>query len=198
MVCRDIVNGYPCGGPGEPCNPDNDPYFRPGNFVTRGQIAKIVSNSAQFNEPTGSQQFEDVPPSHSFFPYVWRLADRGIVSGYPCGGPGEPCGPGNLPYFRPNGTTTRGQLTKIVSEAAGFVDPPTGQSFEDVPPASTFYTYTQRLTSRDIMQGYPCGGIGEPCGPPDNLPYFRPGASITRGQTAKIVSNTFFPDCYTP
>ncbi len=31
--------------------------------------------------------------------------------------------------------------------------------------------------------------------PPGNLPYFRPNANATRGQTSKIVGNTFFPDC---
>jgi hypothetical protein len=36
LSCLGIINGYPCGGPGEPCNSSNDPYFRPGNQVTRG------------------------------------------------------------------------------------------------------------------------------------------------------------------
>ncbi len=198
MVCRGIINGYPCGGPGEPCNGNNDPYFRPGNNVTRGQIAKIVSNSAGFNEATGPQQFEDVPLGSTFYDFIWRLTIRGIVSGYPCGGPGEPCGPTNRPYFRPNGTASRGQLGKIVSEAAGFNDTPTGQTFEDVPIGSTFYLYIERLATRDIMEGYPCGGPGEPCVSPTNRPYFRPSADVTRGQTSKIVANTFFPDCYTP
>jgi len=34
--------------------------------------------------------------------------------------------------------------------------------------------------------------------PPANLPYFRPNNNATRGQTSKIVSNTFFPDCNPP
>jgi len=47
-----------------------------------------------------------------------------------------------------------------------------------------------------VMGGYACGGEGEPCGP-GNLPYFRPNANATRGQVAKINSNTFFPGCQT-
>ena len=39
---------------------------------------------------------------------------------------------------------------------------------------------------------------GEPCNPPLNRPYFRAFASATRGQTAKIVANTFFANCNTP
>jgi len=83
------------------------------------------------------------------------------------------------------------------SIAAGYQDTPTGQSYQDVPIGSTFYTYTQRLTYRDVMGGYPCGNP-EPCVPPGNLPYFRPSNNATKGQTSKIVSNTFYPNCQTP
>ena len=31
--------------------------------------------------------------------------------------------------------------------------------------------------------------------PPGNLPYFLPNNNAPRGQTSKIVSNTFFPGC---
>ncbi|MGA7733759.1 MAG: S-layer homology domain-containing protein [Chloroflexia bacterium] len=193
LACRGIINGYSTG-----CETGN-PCFRPGNLVTRGQLAKIVSNAAGFDDPPGAQQFEDVPPGHTFYDFIGRLATRGIINGYPCGGPGEPCVlPDNLPYFRPNANVTRGQISKIVAEAAGLTQPPGAQQFEDVPPGHTFYDYIWRLTSLGIMNGYPCGGAGEPCNPPGNLPYFRPGANATRGQASKIVANTFFPECETP
>ncbi len=194
LACRGIINGYPCGGTGEPCNPNNDPYFRPSNNVSRGQFAKIAANSAGFNEPAGAQQYQDVPPGSTFYDYIWRLSNRGFVNGYPCGGAGEPCGPGNLPYFRPNANVTRGQLSKIDANAAGFNETPGAQQYEDVVPGSTFYDYIWRLSNRGIINGYPCGGAGEPCGP-NRLPYFRPAANATRGQASKIVSNTFFPAC---
>ena len=66
--------------------------------------------------------------------------------------------------------------------------------FEDVAVGHIFYEWVNRLASRGIVQGYPCGGTGEPCGP-DNLPYFRPFANVTRGQSSKIVALTFFPEC---
>jgi hypothetical protein len=194
LACRGIINGYPCGGVGEPCDPANNPYFRPNNNVTRGQIAKIVSNSAGFVEPVSGQTFEDVLPGSTFYDFIERLASRQIMSGYACGGVGEPCGPENRPYFRPNSNASRGQLAKIVSNAAGFQEPVSGQTFEDVAPGNTFYDFIERLVSRSVMSGYPCGSIGEPCGP-ENRPYFRPGNLVTRGQTSKIVGNTFFPEC---
>jgi len=194
MACRGIVNGYPCGGEGEPCGTTGDPYYRPGSNVTRGQIAKIVSNAAGFTEPVSGQTFEDVVPGSTFYEFVQRLVSREIMSGYPCGGIGEPCGAGNLPYFRPGANATRGQLAKIVSNAAGFTEPVTGQTFEDVLPGSTFYEFIERLVALGVMSGYPCGNP-EPCVPPGDRPYFRPSNNVTRGQTSKIVANTFFPAC---
>ena len=194
LACRGIITGYPCGGIGEPCNGNNDSYFRPQNNVTRGQIAKIVSEAAGFNEPVSGQTFEDAVPGSTFYEFIERLASRSIMQGYPCGNP-EPCMPGNRPYFRPNSPATRGQLAKIVSNAANYQEPIVGQTFEDVLPGSTFYDFIERLATRSVMSGYPCGSPGEPCVPPGNRPYFRPSSNVTRGQTSKIVANTFYPEC---
>jgi hypothetical protein len=188
LVGREIISGY------------GDCTFRPGNNVTRGQLSKIVSNAAGFSEPHTEQLFEDVTVGSTFYDFIARLESRSIIGGYPCGGEGEPCmPPGNLPYFRPNGNVTRGQTSKITAIAAGLPTPPSGQqTFEDVPEGSTFWTWIEGLASIGAIGGYPCGGDGEPCGPPLNRPYFRPGNSVTRGQSAKIVASTFFPDCETP
>jgi hypothetical protein len=70
-----------------------------------------------------------------------------------------------------------------------------GQTFEDVSSGSTFYTEIEQLFALGAINGYPCGGGGEPCVPPGNRPYFRPGNNVTRGQTTKIVVIVFFPAC---
>jgi hypothetical protein len=184
LACRSIVSGY------------YDGTFRPNANITRGQIAKIVSNAAGFDGRIDGQAFEDVPPSNIFYEQIERMASRGVIGGYPCGGEAEPCGADNKPYFRPNANATRGQISKIVSEAKGYTDPAGTQIFEDVPPFNTFFTWVQRLGSRGIMGGYPCGGAGEPCGS-GNKPYFRPKNNATRGQTSKIVANAFYPECGT-
>ncbi|HKP51842.1 MAG TPA: S-layer homology domain-containing protein [Chloroflexia bacterium] len=201
LACRKIANGYACGGPGEPCDGDNTGYFRPGNDITRSQIAKMVSIAAGFGEDPGPQIFADVLPSNIFYPYIQRLTMRGHMSGYPCGGPGEPCDSQNRPYFHPYSNATRGQLSKIVANAAGINTPvPSGtQTFEDVPESNTFWVYIERLTALGVMTGYLCGTTEvEPCVPPENRPYFRPYADVTRAQGSKIISNTFFPNCQTP
>ncbi len=185
LVCAGIISGY------------TDGTFQPANNVTRGQLSKIVSNAAGFTGDPG-QLFEDVPVGSTFQVYVSRLASRGYINGCPCGGDGESCQPPrNLPYFRSNNPASRGQITNIVSNAANLDDTPTGQQFQDIPSGSTYYTYTYRLVARSVMSGYPCGRPNEPCSPPGNLPYFRPNDPAARGQTSRIISNTFFPSCST-
>jgi hypothetical protein len=184
LVCGAVVSGY------------SDSTFRPNNQITRGQLAKYVSNAADIEGDPSYHWFEDVPPGSTYYLFVERLANWGIVDGYACGTePGEPCvPPANRLYFRPNANATRGQIAKVVSDAARYWDPRGAQIFEDVPPDSAFYVSIQRLASRGIVNGYTCGGPGEPCGP-QALPYFRPGQNTTRGQASKMVAGTFFPGC---
>jgi hypothetical protein len=184
LACRGIIGGY------------NDGTFRPNNNITRGQIAKMVSNSAGFSEPITGQSFEDVPTGSPFYEFIERLYRRGHMGGYPCGQrPTETCiAPENRPYFRPNEDATRGQLSKIVSNAAGYSEPHTTQFYTDVTGDNPFYLEIMRLTTRGVMSGYPCGGENEPCDGA-NRPYFRWANPLTRGQASKIVANTFFPSC---
>src|SRR5205823_1710939 len=99
-----IVSGYADG------------TFRPYADVTRGQVAKMVANSAGFGDaiPADRQSFADVPPSQPFWLWIERLYTHGAISGYTCGGSGEPCDDQHRPYFRPYNTATRGQTAKIV------------------------------------------------------------------------------------
>jgi hypothetical protein len=135
------------------------------------------------NTPTPTActiEFSDVPPGNTFYPYVRCLVCRGLVSGYADG------------TFRPNNDVTRGQLCKMVVNAAEFYEPipPDRQSFEDVQPGSSYWVYIERLAARGLVRGYVCGSNNEPCVPPQNRPYFRPGSSAVRGQVAKIVSTS--------
>jgi S-layer homology domain len=186
LACRGIVSGY------------GDGKFAPDNLVTRGQLAKIVSNAAGISGTPTGQTYEDVPPTQPFFEWIEKLSARGYMSGYPCTpGPGpEPCLPSGRPYFRPYNNATRAQTAKIVASARQYPDEPAGQMFEDVRVTHPFYRWIQQLASNNVMGGYQCGSPGEPCGP-ENRPYFRPYNSVTRGQSAKIVANTFFPECST-
>jgi len=131
-----------------------------------------------YTSPTPT--FRDVPTTNPFYSWIETAAHNDIVSGYNCGGPGEPC-PGV--YFRPNNLVTRGQLSKITVVAAGWsLINPVNATFNDVERNSTFYTYIETLYCHGSISGYDCGAPGEPC--PGK--YFRPGNNATRGQISKI------------
>jgi len=110
-VSAQIISGYACG---ELCL-----EFRPGNSITRGQLSKIVTAAANWTLVNPSDRtFEDVLPGSTFYEVIETAVCHGVISGYACGAPGEPCnGPLNRPYFRPNNNATRGQIAKIVYNA---------------------------------------------------------------------------------
>ena len=120
LATRNLINGYTCGSPGEPCDAQSRPYFRPSSPVSRAQIAKILANAKGLNGTPTGQTFADVPPTNStYWAYVERLAGLGTISGYTCGGTNpdtgtaEPCDAQSRPYFRLNSNATRGQIAKI-------------------------------------------------------------------------------------
>ena len=63
------------------------------------------------------------------------------------------------------------------------------QCFQDVLPGSTFYAFINALYLDNIISGYACGGLNEPCVAPYNRPYYRPAANVSREQMAKFVDN---------
>jgi virginiamycin B lyase len=115
-----VVSGYGCGGPGEPCDSQNRPYFRPSAYVTRGQLAKIDATAAGWPlRAPAAATFADVAPGTAFYASVETAACHGVIAGYTCGGPGEPCDAARRPYFRPGANATRGQIAKIVYLSTG-------------------------------------------------------------------------------
>lgn len=202
LVCRGILSGY---NTQERCPETGAPCFRPGDSITRGQMAKIVSNAAGFEEDHQEVTFTDVPAGHTFYVYIQRLASRNIVSGY---GTAANC-PTGAPCFLPEATVSRGQMAKFVASAAGFEEavPPAQQTFADVPSNDTFWLYIERLASRSVVGGYACGQSpppGSACSATietcdaSQRPYYRPCGLVTRGQAAKFVSLAFFPACDVP
>ncbi|HYP40964.1 MAG TPA: S-layer homology domain-containing protein [Chloroflexia bacterium] len=166
----------------------DDGSFRPNNPTTRAQLTKIVVLGFNLPQVTpGNAQFADVPVGSTFYTYVATAYGSGLITGYPCGGQGEPCDAQNRPYFRPNANVTRAQIAKIVVLAAewSLVNPPNA-AFQDVPTDSTFYQHVETAFAHNILGGYECGGQGEPCDA-QRRPYFRPGNNATRAQISKMV-----------
>jgi S-layer homology domain/Beta-propeller repeat len=167
LYCHGVISGYADG------------TFRPYNETTRSQMVKIVvlGFGLPVVTPAGrNNTFADVPPTFPFYTVIETAAANNIVSGYTCGGPGEPCDEQGRPYFRPYANVTRGQLSKIAVSAAGWLRrTPVTPTFSDVPPGSAFYTFVETAVCHGVVSGYADGT-------------FRPTAGATRGQISKIVS----------
>jgi hypothetical protein len=116
-----IVEGYPCGGPFEPCDSQARPYYRPGNPVTRAQLSKMIVLAAGWPlVHPANPVFADVPLGYWAYDVIATAYSAGVVGGYPCGGPGEPCDPQQRPYYRPVNNATRAQLCKMLFQAFGL------------------------------------------------------------------------------
>ncbi len=163
LNCRGVINGL-------------DPtHFGPSGTSTRGQFAKVVvlGFGIPFYTPSGSPDFLDVPSSYFAFLYIESGFHAGILSGFDlatCQAYGF-----NGACYLPNIPITRGQLTKLVVNAAHYtlVTPGT-QTFTDVPPSNVFYIAIETAHAHGVINGYPDGT-------------FRPSNNIRRDEMAQIV-----------
>lgn len=116
-----IDEGLECDSHPDGCiSPNYLPYYVPGDYLSRADLAKYavigirrIDQRALWRPYTYFQMFTDVPVGHPYRDWINTLAINGIITGYPCGGPGEPCDSLFRPYFRPLFTSTRAQISKV-------------------------------------------------------------------------------------
>lgn len=98
LKCQGVIGGF------------SDGTFKLSNNASRGEATKIVIGAAEkakkntnlFPIDNNLADFADVPESNSFYSFIMKAYSNEIVSG---------TGNNN---FSPNGTTTRGEMAKIV------------------------------------------------------------------------------------
>lgn len=147
-----VVSGYPGG------------TFHPNDSVTRGQLVKMVILA--FDLPTKVKEthyFKDVQPGDIYYSYIQAAYSRRLVSGYKDG------------TFRPEAYVTRGQVAKIMVQAAGLqLVKPKKPTFRDVPQSADIYLYVETAYANSIFSGYADGT-------------FRPSKNITRAQVCGVL-----------
>ena len=147
-----------------------DGTFRPGDNITRAQFAAMLFRYLGLEEQDYAGvtlPFADLAKIPDYaLPTVKALYTIGVVGGVNRGG---------KLYFDPNATLTRSQAAAMIGRTQekgfGTVELP----FTDaaaIPAYASFYIRT--MAYQGIINGYSDGS-------------FRPGASITRGQMAKIL-----------
>lgn len=156
-----IMNGY-----------DDGTYFKPNQYITRGEMAKIIKNAFGLPTVTSCQKFTDVNPGQLFYTDITSLKCLGIITGFSDG------------TFRGDLQVSRVQAVKFVMQAVRVKQ---GNSnylrysgsairFSDIPTSHPFYEFVMSASEP---------GVGIVSGYGDNT--FKPGDSITRGAMAKIV-----------
>ncbi len=156
LSCHGAISGYA------------DHTFQPGNNTTRAQMCKIVVLAFAIPINTkGGPHYTDVAPRDPFYGFIETASNRGLISGY------------SDHTFRPGDNVTRGQLSKIVVNAAivayGWsLRNPQTPSFSDVHVTDPFYKYVETAICHVIIGGYA-----------DHT--FLPANNATRAQISKIV-----------
>lgn len=95
--------------------------FKPNDNVSRAEAATIIARALKL-APVKSSAFKDVPASHWAAGNINAVMKAGIVNGRSAG------------YFAPNEYITRGEISKLLTEAFGLVNTASASStsFTDI------------------------------------------------------------------
>ena len=115
------------------------------------------------NAVTSVLRFTDVPETDEAYADIKALCDASLIDGYPDG------------TFRPEGTITRAEFVKMINSAFGFAATSgISNPFSDVAAGQWHFTNVMAAVTKGYILGYEDGT-------------FRPGATITRQETAVIL-----------
>ncbi|MFC3884536.1 S-layer homology domain-containing protein [Bacillus songklensis] len=156
LVGKEVIRGYPNG------------TFGPNNSIKRIQAASMLVKAlglSTTNHPNPG--FKDLKPGDYGYEIAAAVADEGILTG-------------SNGYFNPNGTLTRAQMAKILSEAygLGYVFETT---FRDVTKSHWAFRYVNALYGNGITTGYA-----------DFT--FRPNENVSRAQFSVFMARALNPD----
>lgn len=135
LVDRGITQG---------CDPDLKLYC-PDQPLTRAEMARFLVLALDETEAgaAGPSRFSDVAEDAWYQPYVERLADLGITSGFPDG------------TFRPDSPVTRGQMAVFLTRAFDALPPVTVPAgvFADVAPQASYAAAVEGILAAGITDG---------------------------------------------
>jgi len=142
--------------------------------VTRAQAAVLLLKAAHgpaYLPPPCAAVFSDVPCDSPYAIWIERLAAEGISAG---------CGGG---HYCPDDSVTRAQAAPLLLRTRygpAYAPPPADGLFDDVPPTGFAADWIEDLYRKAITGG--CSGTPL---------LYCPGASVTRGQWATLLTRAF-------
>lgn len=134
---RNIIRGY------------TDGTFRPANSLTRLHAVQILLKARGITDFTAPDpNLTDMKPTSYGYAEVAKAVELGIISGK--------IGADGTRYFDPSSYLTRGQMAKVIVEAAKLPKQQT-TLFLDVLPTDGFHDYIATLAAERITGGYEDG-----------------------------------------
>ncbi len=136
LYTHHITTGYPDG------------TFKPGNYVTRAQMAAFIARAMKLDIPDKcvNPPFNDVATNEWFCPYIEVIKDAGVTQGTSNG------------YYDPEGYVTRAQMAAFLSKALDLdTHPCTVKPFIDVPLDDWYCPYVQAIKDAHLTTGYSDG-----------------------------------------
>lgn len=154
---RTIIGGYPDG------------TFKPGNSITRGQAAAMISKLVGLDtKKVKNPGFKDVSTANGYYSAIAAMAEKKIINGYGNG------------RFGPNDPITRAQMASILVKAFDlprYKFNSTESPFKDVSQGTGHDPNILIIYKMAITTG-------------TSANTFSPNAPITRGQAAKMMKAT--------
>lgn len=149
------------------CNPPLNDHYCPVRGVTRAEMAAFLLRAIGEAVDHSATVFSDVPADAWYAPYVAKLYELGITTGYADG------------TYRPGGTVTRAEMAVFLTRAFASLEPassPTG-IFSDVPGDVWYAAAVEGLWDAQVTMG--CSG--------DPLSYC-PDDEVRRDQMAAFLN----------
>jgi len=156
LTGNQVLNGY------------SDGTFKPGNKITRAEVAKIIAEAIGIDTTNViNPNFTDVSEGAWYYPSVAALSNAKIIGGY-----GDQS-------FKPDAEITRAEMAKILVEAYDSLDklPSSKGKFTDVEENSWYAGYIAGLIHKEITNGR-------------TPTTFDPNGLLTRGEAATFVYRT--------
>ncbi len=136
IYADNITTGYPDG------------TFKPGNYVTRAQMAAFLARAMKINIKAhcANPPFKDVSTNEWYCPYVDAIKIAEVTQGVGGG------------YYNPEGYVTRAQMAAFLSKALDLdTHPCKSKPFSDVPTSAWYCPYVQAIKEVHLTTGYPDG-----------------------------------------
>lgn len=140
--------------------------FCPTASVSRGQMATFLARSLGVDVSDASSAFTDLNEAAYYAGPVNRLAEMGLVTGYPDG------------TFRPEMAVSRAEMAALLVRASGLEPVGIPSPFSDVPGDAWYAPYVEAIRIAGVTTG---------CGPER----FCPDEPVTREQMALFIVRAF-------